>query len=171
MPTKRIPCLINLLAVDPGDHTGWAFFDGGLQPMTGQITLSRSKSINGQPAQLASMWGRFGTLITELNPSGVLIEAVEFWGGSAKSRAAASRQNLSKLAYLVGGYSAICESYGIEWALIPSRDWKGQMDDHAVAMRVARVNGCQYASEHITDAVGIGLHFAKLFNRGKLDAI
>lgn len=170
MPTKRIPCLIGFLAVDPGDHTGWAFFDGSILPMTGQITLSRSKAVVGQPAQLAYMWEKFSVLISELNPSGVLIEAVEFWGGSAKSRAAASRQNLSKLAYLVGGYANICAAHGIEWALIPSRDWKGQMDDHAVAMRVARVNGAQYASEHITDAVGIGLHFAKLFNRGKLDA-
>jgi Holliday junction resolvasome RuvABC endonuclease subunit len=169
MPSRKIPALIGLLTVDPGDHTGWALWDGTLRPMTGQITLSRSKDIVGQPAQLASMWERFHELIKEMEPRAVLIEAVEFWSGSVKSRAAASRQNLSKLAYLVGGYSNICAFHGIEWFLMPSRTWKGQMDDHAVAMRVARIIEAQYSSVHVTDAVGMGLHLAGLFNRGKID--
>lgn len=165
MPHRHHRILQGLLAVDPGDNTGWAYFDGSISPMVGQITLSRSKNVVGQPAQLEWMWEKFSALLSEVNPRGVILEAVEFWSGSVKSRAAASRQNLSKLAYLVGGYGSICTAMGIEWGLLPSRNWKGQMDDAAVKARVIRANGLTYATPHITDAVGIGLHFAGVFTK------
>ena len=158
------PKLENLLCIDPGDHTGWAWFtDGKATPFkTGQINLSRSKDLVSMEDQLFSMWIKFDDLLEELQPSHVIIEGVEYWAGSAKSQAAANRQNLFKLAYLAGGYGWIVKTYAREFGFLTARQWKGQLSKEAVAYKVRELTGKTYPSDHVTDAVGIGLAFAGL---------
>ncbi len=153
--------LNGILAIDPGDKTGWAFFNGSLTPVTGQINLPRRKGLEAWSDQLRFMSNCFFTLLLEHGPRLVVMEGVEFWSGSAKSRMAASRQNLFKLAYLVGSYARCCQAAEIPFEIVPARVWKGQMDKRAVALRVQRVNGETYPTTHITDAVGIGFAFAE----------
>ncbi len=158
--------LEGVLCVDPGDHTGWAYFDGTLRPITGQINLPRRRNPESLNAQLSFMFSNFATLLLEYSPHAVALEGVEFWSGSAKSRMAASRQNLFKLAYLVGGYAHCCQTAVIECGIVPATKWKGQMDKEAVALRVQRINGEIYPTSHITDAVGLGFSLAGGFNHG-----
>lgn len=155
--------LNNILTVDPGEHTGWAFWSGDLCPAVGQINLSHSKNIIIQEDELVYLWKRFTNLLTELRPKLLYLEGVEFWEGSLKSVTAAKRQNLFKLSYLVGGYMQSAISAGIPTKLLPARVWKGQMSNQILKEKVYRINRQRYDSDHILNAVGIGLSRLGLF--------
>lgn len=143
--------------MDPGDHTGWALWHGDLYPNTGQFSTSHAKNIRIQEDQLSCQWESFSYLLDEYRPSIVYIEGVEFWEGSLKSVTAARRQNLSKLSYLVGGYANEVRRRNIEFRILPARVWKGQMSNQVLERKLLRINGVKYASEHILNAVGIGM--------------
>lgn len=149
--------LRDTISVDPGDHTGWAKWKGDLYPIVGQINVSKAKHIKMQEDELAHQWMHFSHLLDEYSPRYVYIEGVEFWEGSFKSVTAAKRQNLSKLAYLVGGFANEARRRGIETRLLPARIWKGQMSNDVLKRKILRINGEDYASDHIDNAVGIGL--------------
>src|SRR4030042_5074012 len=97
--------LTRALSVDPGDHSGWAFWTGTLLPRVGQFNVSRGKQVKILEDELSCQWKEFCQLLDNLHPKIVFLEGVEFWEGSLKSVTAAKRQNLSKLSYLVGGYA------------------------------------------------------------------
>lgn len=149
--------LNNVLTIDPGDHTGWAYWTGTIYPDTGHIDLSHAKSIITLEDQLTFMWKAFSGLLDNLQPFSVYIEGVEYWEGSFKSVTAAKRQNLSKLAYLVGGYANEARRRGMQVYLPPAREWKGQMSNSILESKVLRLLNKSYPSEHILNAVGIGL--------------
>ncbi|MFA7135582.1 MAG: hypothetical protein WC125_06945 [Bacteroidales bacterium] len=152
------------LSIDPGDHTGWAYWKGDLYPVTGQINVSHAKSIKMQEDELAFQWQKFSELL-DVYPGlrYVYIEGVEFWEGSFKSVTAAKRQNLSKLAYLVGGFANEARRRGIETRLLPAREWKGQMPNAVLKAKILRINGQDYPSDHIDNAVGLGMSRMGLF--------
>lgn len=145
------------LSIDPGDHTGWSYWKGDLYPLTGQINLSHRKSIKIQEDELSWQWMNFSALIDKYKPAYVYIEGVEFWEGSLKSTTAAKRQNLSKLSYLVGGFANEAVRRGIAVRIIPARIWKGQMSNDILKRKIYRINGQYYESDHIDNAVGIGM--------------
>ena len=92
--------LTRALSVDPGDHSGWAFWTGTLLPRVGQFNVSRGKQVKILEDELSCQWKEFCQLLDNLHPKIVFLEGVEFWEGSLKSVTAAKRQNLSKLSYL-----------------------------------------------------------------------
>lgn len=145
------------MSIDPGDHTGWSYWKGDLHPLTGQINVSHRKSIKMQEDELAWQWMHFSALLDEHKPIYVYIEGVEFWEGSMKSMTAAKRQNLSKLSYLVGGFANEARRRGMETRIIPARIWKGQMSNKILKERIYRINGQYYDSDHIDNAVGLGM--------------
>jgi len=154
--------LKNVLSIDPGDHSGWAYWKGDLFPIVGQFDVSHRKEIRILEDQLAYLWKLFSENFSLLldkyhNTKYVFLEGVEFWEGSLKSVTAAKRQNLMKLAYLVGGYANEARSRGVEVRILPARQWKGQMSNKVLEKRVLSINGQFYESEHILNAVGIGL--------------
>jgi len=155
--------LTDALSIDPGDHTGWAIWKGDLRPEVGQINLSHAKNIKTLEQELTYLWIRFASLLDEVKPNLVLLEGVEFWEGSFKSITAAKRQNLSKLSYLVGGYANEALARGIKSRILPAREWKGQMSNSVLETKVQRINGQVYESDHILNAVGIGLSVMGLF--------
>lgn len=144
------------LTVDPGDHTGIARWKGDLWPETHQINLSHAKNIRTLEDELSYMWEQFSAYLDVYKPRTVHIEGVEFWAGSLKSVTAAKRQNLSKLAYLVGGYGNEARRRGIPVFLPPASEWKGQMPNDVLERKIHRFNQTRYPSEHILNAVGIG---------------
>lgn len=146
--------LRGFLTVDPGEHTGWAYWSGTNKPLTGQIRPAKTREL--EPG-LIHHWGEFKALLASCRPCTVIIEGVEIWEGSLVSMTSAKRGNLFKLAYLVGGYTQIANSKNIEVEIIPARRWKGQLTKDAVRSRVKRFNGQLYRTDHITDAVGIGV--------------
>lgn len=159
--------LRDAITVDPGDHSGWANWKGDLYPVYGQFNVSHSKRILIMEDQLSFQWERFSELLDEYRPSIVYLEGVEFWEGSLKSVTAARRQNLSKLSYLVGGYANEARRRGIEYRLLPARTWKGQMSNKVLEAKLYRINGQRYPSEHILNAVGIGMSRMGFFLRTK----
>lgn len=156
--------LKNIFSIDPGDHSGWAYWKGDLFPIVGQFNVSHRKEIRILEDQLSYQWKLFSELLDKYPETKyVFLEGVEYWEGSLKSAAAAKRQNLSKLAYLVGGYANEARSRGLEVRLFPARQWKGQMSNKVLERRILSINGQFYESEHILNAVGIGLSRMGLF--------
>jgi hypothetical protein len=149
--------LDKVLTVDPGIHTGFAYWQNDLYPKFSQFNVrTKQKNLRTEEQQLSDLNIQFGATLAIYLPKLVLIEGVEFWEGSMKSLASAKRQNLSKLAYIVGMYSSECLHYGIEFRIIPARVWKGQMTDDILARKIFNLNKKEYPTEHILNAVGIG---------------
>lgn len=155
--------LTDTISVDPGDHSGWAYWQGTLCPHFGQFNLQNKVRSQILEDQLSCQWREFCQLIDEYKPRTVFLEGVEFWEGSLKSLTAAKRQNLSKLSYLVGGYAEEALRRGITTRIFPARVWKGQMSNEILEAKVYRINNTIYPSEHILNAVGIGMSRMGLF--------
>ena len=160
--------LNRVMSIDPGDHIGFAYWKGDLYPIVGQIELPYGKAkLDTMETQLAFLWSQFSSLLTKYKPTIVYIEGVEFWMGSLKSVTAAKRNNLSKLSYVVGGYSNEAMRRGIEVRILPASQWKGQMSKEIVMRKINRINGQVYQTDHISDAVGIGMSRMGYFLRTK----
>jgi hypothetical protein len=148
-----------ILTVDPGIHTGIAYFQFATTqcPVIYEINAGKGKIED----RIRNLSEQFQEVIILVNKSRTVvecyIESVEWWEGDLISRTSSSRGNLSFLAYIVGVYSAVCFQNNIKVHLLPARAWKGQMSKEVTAERVRRVNGMTYKSSHLTDAVGIGL--------------
>jgi len=148
------------LTIDGGDITAWAHWQGTAFPRVDEFKLPRRKGLNTMIKQLDYMWDKFDDLLNRLIYfyiiDKVIIEDVEFWEGSLKSRTAAIRGDTRKLTLLIGGYVHITHTHRVEAELLPARAWKGQLTKEATVERVHRINGMLYPSDHITDAVGMG---------------
>ena len=152
-----------MLTIDPGFHTGLAIWDGTMKPKLDCINVSSGKGVETLEDRIADMWEKFEYYISDniLDISLVIIEGVENWSGSLKSKTASVTGSLSKLSYLVGGYCQVCQQYGLPFQIISVRDWKGNLSKNVVEMRVKKLVTLEYSkgkiSDHIYDAVGIGL--------------
>ena len=152
-----------MLTIDPGFHTGLALWDGDLEPRIDSINVSSKKSIKTLEDKLDDMWMKFEGYLADniLDIELVVIEGVETWSGSSKSKVASTTGSLSKLSYLIGGYCQLCREYGIAFKIISVRDWKGNLPKEVVEKRVISKCNLTYTkgkiTDHIYDAVGIGL--------------
>ena len=150
----------NMLTVDPGDNTGWAFWNKATFPEVGQL-VNTALSLPVE-AQLPKMWDQFDLLLTTKKPAFVIMEGVEVYAGSLKSRTASQKRSgqkipsLFKLAFLIGGYCNVCDIHNIRFKIMNFSEWGGQMPPAAVNAQVKRINGKEYKTQHITDAVAMG---------------
>ena len=149
--------LTSVLTVDPGDHTGWAFWEGDIFPRTGIVHLEHSEIGLEDPDRIHILGKLFRKLIATLNPKLVVIEGVNLWGGSAKSQASASRGDSFYLAKAIGAFTYIAKQSGAAVQYINVNQWKGQLPKEEVLRRIKLFNGLEYPN-HIGDAVGIGMH-------------
>ncbi len=154
------------LTVDPGFNTGIAYWVGDKHPITQLIREpAKRKVIKIEPQRLAYMFRKFEAILKVYsdNVDVCYIEGVQLWGYDLKSMASAKRGDLFALAYLVGGYTAICQRNSIDVKLIyPAGNkkkeqvaWKGQLNARMLARRLFRINDTVYP-EHIREAVGMG---------------
>jgi hypothetical protein len=91
--------------------------------------------------------------------NGAYIEEPAFFP-SLGGQTTAKSGSLVKLAVHVGRVIQICRDHHLEVHLVPVNTWKGQMDKRATVYRICKrlhVEKDFYKSEHIWDAVGIGL--------------
>jgi len=155
----------NLLSIDPGDTTGWAWWGQDdvihLPPKTGELKL---KGRHSYEHDLFSLKCKMHDLLRECQPEVMVIEGVELWAGSLRSMTSAKRGNTFKLAYLVGVYACLGFVQGCQVRIIPARVWKGQMPLPVLEVRVNNVVGATWKSDHITNAVGLGLSVNGLLN-------
>ena len=153
--------MTDVLTVDPGDSTGWAFWSEGELIKTGQITGKKKDVMD----QYRYMWHEFYTLIQKYCPDICLIEGIEIYSGSIKSHIAIRKRKgkemapLVKLAYLIGGYVCICLRSNTETRIVPFSKWGGQLSPLAVRAQVAYITGKEFNTQHIFDAVGMGLNY------------
>lgn len=140
----------DMLTIDPGVNTGWAVWqDSSPEPLfTGVFSAPEGNNFEGKIMYLML---QFRNLIQMYEPELTVIEGVEQLG-SSKSRAAGASGALIKLAYIVGVYCATARFF----KLMNAHEWKGNMDDKGVSMRVKRRLGKDYR-RHEVEAVGIGL--------------
>lgn len=160
---KKVEPLDQVLTVDTGDNTGWAYWTKRqIAPeVTGQITLPRRRGETiTEQTQLQYMWTQFehGIPLQIIGkPKIVLLESLEHWSQDEASLAAIRSGKLFKLAYLIGGYASISQRWGAELHFVKAREWKGQMTKIATELRVQKAINMKFKSSHITDAVGMGL--------------
>jgi len=159
---KDMDKLVNVVSVDPGWNTGLAYWMGDNTPITDIIVEPpKRKKIKLEVNRVYFMFDKFEAYIKSKNPDMLIIEGVEMWTGSTRSMTSAARGDLFALAYLVGGYIAICYRLKIQVKLVYARGgkerttWKGQLGSEQVAARILRINGIDYP-EHIREAVGMG---------------
>jgi hypothetical protein len=143
-----------MLTVDPGYHTGWAFWLSAKNPQVGVLTEDIGMQ-GGAIARAHNLSEQFGVLLDKCKPTLCVIEGVNLWGGSAISQAGAAQGYTFELAYLVGMYVCRCLDRDIPVEVPTVNDWKGNLNTKAVAFWIEKINGLQYA-EHIREAVGIG---------------
>lgn len=154
------------LTIDPGWNTGIAYWVGDLDPITQVIKEpARRKKIKIEPERLDYMFRKFDSIVRIYKDEidRCYIEGVELWAYNLRSMTSAKRGDLFALAYMVGGYTAMCQRNGIEVMLLyPTGEkkkervaWKGQLDARKLAARIVRINNKTYP-EHVREAVGMG---------------
>lgn len=146
---------MSFITIDPGlnKHTGYAIFRTFLEPHeTGIIPVS---SEHGWKIQSHLIAKEINELLSKpvfcFDINEAFIEIPDRWDGKG------SVENILKLSFLCGSiYHAMMKRLLIKVSLIKPREWKGQMNKQIVDKRIYKAIGKKY-SEHISDAVGIGL--------------
>jgi hypothetical protein len=159
----------NVLTIDPGfGGTGWAFWTGGLYPITGCITEPRKMKSRTKEERLTLEFKQFKMLLSIYEPERVFIETMELWTGSLMSRTAASTGDLFFLQTLVGGFAAITlDDPRRSLQLSTPQRWKGQLSKDAIRARIRLIQtehgeAGKYEDypNHAEDAVGMGYYLA-----------
>lgn len=156
-----------ILTVDPGMNTAWAYWTRKTLPVVGEFNVN-DKFQNTLELKFQHLWFEFDLVVANKKPDLVIIEGVEVYF-NAISLIAARKTKFSeipalfKLSYIIGGYLNICDNHNIHFEIVPFTRWGGQLTPEAVKAQVYQITKQHYDSEHIYDAVGIGLnYFGKL---------
>lgn len=163
----------NLLTIDPGDNTGWAFWQYGKIKDAGMFKINSRVHTNISD-QYRFLWKSFTALANNCGKNTfVFIEGCEVYSGSVKSITAAKKRegqaipNLFKLAYLIGGYAQICTQLSLQYKIITFSAWGGNLSPEAVRAHVHQFgNDITYCSQHIYDAVLMGYYCIKGMIKG-----
>lgn len=151
--------LSDMLCVDPGENTGWAYFKSTIgERYSIDHGVFTPHSIKGESQKHTVLVHRFKELLEKYNPDLIYIESVSFWAGSDKSSASVNSGAIFKLDRVVGGYMAVCSLMGFEYELLPANVWKGQMNKATTKLRLQRaLPKLTIKNNHTIDAIAMGL--------------
>lgn len=154
---KSLQVLDNVLTIDPGVNTGWAYWRDGKPFVTGVFRVKRSRRVQSQPEMITYLCEQLRSIVYSLQMKidKVYIEAVYF-ADTHISQTAARSGSLTLLAMIVGAYVASLTLYEYPIELVQPRAWKGQLTDEAITARVMRRLGKTYRM-HEREAVALGL--------------
>ena len=157
--TIRGEYLQNTLTIDPGEHTGWAYWNGlGVPEEVGQFNSTITKACVTPENQVKQIREEFCLLNTKFKGlKHVYVEGVEYLDSDVGDVISTKRGNLKKLSLRIEIYTKICQELGLDITLISANRWKGQMDTDAVTLRVYRSIQRHYPQPNMTNAVGMGL--------------
>jgi hypothetical protein len=146
------------LTVDPGMHTGWAYWNEHNTPELTDLFYFKPERgrVTKLYMQLSSLWQHFAAVLKVCEPDEVIIENNALWWGNAKSVVAEQSGALHTLTLLTGGYCLQCENYNARWSLVQPQKWKGQLTDDALKAQIKILINREYR-HHEQEAVGIGL--------------
>lgn len=152
--------LDNVLTIDPGVNTGWAYWRKGKPFVTGVFRVKRVKRVQSQPEMITYLCEQLRSIVYSLQMKidRVYIEAVYF-ADTHISQTAARSGSLTLLAMIIGAYIASLTLYQYPVELVQPRTWKGQLTDKAIVARVMRRLGRTYRV-HEREAVALGLAIA-----------
>ena len=147
-----------MIFVDPGlGGTGWASFPipGGAPNCFGVLRGGKGP----WETQAHDICQGFIGVLNALRPKAVVMEFPTLWSGDMKSFTSASRGDLFKLSYLIGGLAeAAWECCPQHPKLITPQEWKGQLPKEVVIKRILREwPDLEKIPNHAADAVGMGL--------------
>ena len=160
--------LNNFLTIDPGVHTGLAFWknEKTMLPETEQINNKTTSKIPMD--KVTSLNNQFWAYLQKNKQiEFCIIEGVQYWENSSVSRVAGRRGDLTFLSYLCGSYYQTCKHEKINAFIIPPY-WKGQLNYDNLSIWIEKLNNKIYSSEHITSAVGIGFFVKGEIFKGKV---
>ena len=152
--------LDKVLTVDPGLGTGYAYWSGTNSPMTGVYFVKRNKGDKDEII-LQKVLLAFRQVIERFKPEKCYIEKMETWAGSPTSMMSTLRGDLFLVQTIAAGYGTICSMNNIEYHFLKAREWKGQLPDTAVDLRILRAINRKYP-QHVGSAVGMGLSIVGL---------
>lgn len=154
-----------ILTVDPGQQTGYAFWprirsapeDAIVEPTSfGEVSFDIGETWE-EKAKI--LYWRFKVAVSELAPEEVFVEDQSLWAGSVRSYTAGVRGDLFKLSHIAGMLLACGLEMRANIHLVAPSSWKGQLPHNVVVKRVQeKLNLYSVRSEHIIDALGIGLY-------------
>ncbi len=148
MSTKKF------ITIDPGTHLGiaiWNYTD--LAPI-------HAFELNGN-FRFKMLTGVIKAMSVEAPDSlRVYCENASLMKGSTKGIVTAESGALVKLAQSIGRIIQICEICEVPITLIPVMKWKGTLPKKVCEDRIRRIlpDIATKTSDHIIDAIGIGLH-------------
>lgn len=149
------------ISIDPGFNTGVAVWDKKGELVYTQ--LIREVKTDELPLRILSMTMQLEKICDTYDPNLVLIEGVYLFGEATRSKAAARRGDLFKLAYIVGAYIQVASNYTTYIQVLNANQWKGQLPDQVIKKRVLKFTGLCFGNQHVPDAIGIGMnHMGKL---------
>jgi len=142
-----------MVSIDPGLNTGIAVWSrNGRLKFT---DLCKCPKITDDCVRVGVLCSWVYARLLALPDGPVYIEGVRSFA-SARSWAASTRGNLSLLAYIVGGYIRVCQELGRAVYVIDPQ-WKGQLTEKALELRIRRAGIAQPLGDHVREAVGLGL--------------
>lgn len=154
---------MNVIAIDPGVNACGVATWGGKDVRPHQTMVFTASKKLTWPERVATLVNNVNLEFQFSSFDTLAIEWPEVMGG-AVGNAAAKRGDVTMLAYSVGSFASIAESFGLKVQLVPVREWKGQLSKDVVEKRITRAikgiySTCgQLIKTHAWDAVGIGLH-------------
>jgi hypothetical protein len=150
---KSLSSLKHTITIDPGIHTAVAIWYSDTKYPAELFTVNEKGIIqNARKAFRECM-----ELISNPNLYKTFIEGVRVYGSSAKSVTSATRGDLQELAYRVGALNALFSSETGSVEIIQPNEWKGQLDDRALRLRIKRATGIRPNNPHEAATVGMGL--------------
>lgn len=140
--------------IDPGlEGTGWATFVNNSYEDSGVIHsgLQWQQKVNIITNCVKNIAHTHDVL-------DITCEWPGLWSGSAVSQASAAKGDLFKLAYLIGSIAKMWDDRnGRPLRLISPQEWKGQLPKEVVMRRVHVLLPNVKLSNHMADAIGMGL--------------
>lgn len=158
------------VSLDPGQRTGVAVWSASnfkrLEPPLSVALWTAGPGCKDWTwaQRCVALAHKFDALFKWQTVVKVYCELPAFFEGE-KGHAAAAKGDVVKLAYLVGVYAGMCHKRGVEFNLVPVREWKGQLPKSVVISRIQKRLGsaCGIYKADQWDAVGIGLFIKGCF--------
>jgi len=135
----------SLITIDPGESTGWAYFEDDIAPKRTGCWQSKDDFV---------LQHNFNKLINRFDPDIVIMEDVQPMG----LRSMAAAKNLNKLNRIIGRYQSECDAANLNYKMINVIKWKGTLKNKVLRKWIIEITGNDYHPVHTLCAVGIGLN-------------
>ena len=185
MRTRRKRFLNECITVDPGLNTGVALWSGDSHPRVTQLSVPKEHARASRVVRALALGDEMRKFVEKYQRriKYAVIEDVSLWWGRdvftrhhklgkcylipvksdwTTSIVAARKGHTFFVAHIIGIYIQVLFEFGILTKTVPVHQWKGNRSKKKVEELIYKVNGIKYASDHLSDAVGLGFSETKV---------